>query len=58
LLISLVGYGVIGYKELIFYVIVDRDKSGVVKILEAVDSLGAGHRKVVVNDINRIVYFG
>ncbi|TWX63614.1 hypothetical protein [Colwellia sp. C1TZA3] len=57
LLIPLCGYGVILYKSPIPYEIADRDKSGVVSILEAVDSLDIGQRKVVINSINCIEYF-
>ena len=57
LLIPLCGYGVILYKSPIPYKVVDRDNSGVVSILEAVDSLDVGQRKVVINSINCIEYF-
>jgi hypothetical protein len=57
LLLPLCGYGIILFKSPIPYDVVDRDNSGIVSILEALDSLDIGERKVVLNSRNCIEYY-
>jgi len=57
LLLLLCGYGVILFKSPIPYDVVDRDNSGIVSILEALDSLDIGKREVVLNGRNCLEYY-
>ena len=57
LLLPLCGYGIILFKSPIPYDVVDRDNSGIVSILEALDSLDVGEREIVLNGRDCIEYY-
>ncbi|PVZ68860.1 hypothetical protein [Pelagibaculum spongiae] len=56
-LLLLCGYGIILFKSPIPYDVVDRDNSGIVSILEALDSLDIGEREIILNSRNCIEYY-